>query len=138
MTSCSDVTSMSIKAMKEEIVCLGGSTDGCVQRADVVSRLLEARRLSENAMDEDEKQRQRRERGAAPPHTSRRAFSNCLERLGGLHQLRLREVWCACACACACVCVWVRAARVCLDTTVCVYAYAYYMCPHTTMSVSSS
>ena len=51
--------------MKEELVGLGGSTDGCVERADVVSRLLEARRLSENAMDEDEKVRQRRERAAA-------------------------------------------------------------------------
>ena len=49
-----DVTTMSIKAMKEELVDLGGSTDGCLERADVVSRLLEARRLSENTIDEEE------------------------------------------------------------------------------------
>ena len=34
---------MSIKAMKEELVSLGGSADGCLERAEVVSRLLEAR-----------------------------------------------------------------------------------------------
>ena len=34
---------MSIKAMKEELVSLGGSADGCLERAEVVSMLLEAR-----------------------------------------------------------------------------------------------
>ncbi len=34
---------MSIKAMKEELVSLGGSADGCLERAEVVSKLLEAR-----------------------------------------------------------------------------------------------
>jgi hypothetical protein len=38
-----DVTTMSIKAMKEELVSMGGSADGCLERAEVVSRLLEVR-----------------------------------------------------------------------------------------------
>ena len=49
MRQWQDVTTMSVKAMKEELVSLGGSADGCVERADVVSRLLEARRVSENS-----------------------------------------------------------------------------------------
>ena len=40
---------MSIRQMKEELVALGGSIDGCVEKADIVSRLLEARGLAESA-----------------------------------------------------------------------------------------
>ena len=43
VSSESNVTTMSIKNMKDELVRLGGSADGCVEKADVVSRLLEAR-----------------------------------------------------------------------------------------------
>jgi uncharacterized ferritin-like protein (DUF455 family) len=42
-----DVTTMSIKAMKEELSSLGGSAEGCIERADIVARLLEARGLAE-------------------------------------------------------------------------------------------
>ena len=44
-----DVTTMSIKAMKEELSSLGGSAEGCVERADIVARLLEARGLAESS-----------------------------------------------------------------------------------------
>ena len=41
MTSSPDVTTMSIDSMKEELVSLGDSVDGCVERTDTESRLLE-------------------------------------------------------------------------------------------------
>jgi len=44
-----DVTTMSIKEMKEQLAALGGSADGCVERADIVARLLEARGLAESS-----------------------------------------------------------------------------------------
>lgn len=44
-----DVTTMSIKGLKEELSSLGGSAEGCVERADIVARLLEARGLAESS-----------------------------------------------------------------------------------------
>jgi hypothetical protein len=120
---------MSMKAMKAELVGLGGSADGCLERPDVVSRLLEARRLAENAMDEDEKMRKRRDPAAPPPQTSRRAFSNYLERLGGLHQLRLRKVW---VWVWVCGCEQPESPLICC---MCVCTRVLYMCPHTTLCV---
>ena len=42
-TQSTDSMTMSIKEMKEELMCLGGNAKGCVERPDMQARLLEAR-----------------------------------------------------------------------------------------------
>ena len=42
-TSLRDIEEMSIRELNEELTALGGSADGCVEKADIVARLLEAR-----------------------------------------------------------------------------------------------
>ena len=43
-----DVTSMTVKEMKEELAALGGTAEGCVEKSEIVQRLLEARGLAES------------------------------------------------------------------------------------------
>lgn len=42
------MTTMTVKQMREEITALGGSAEGCVEKSDIVARLLEARGLAES------------------------------------------------------------------------------------------
>ena len=42
-TSLRDIEEMSIRELNEELTALGGSAEGCVEKADIVARLLEAR-----------------------------------------------------------------------------------------------
>ena len=43
-----DVTTMTVKQMREELTALGGSAEGCVEKSEIVARLLEARGLAES------------------------------------------------------------------------------------------
>ena len=51
MNSCArmaDVTTMTVKQMREELTALGGCAEGCIEKSDIVARLLEARCSAES------------------------------------------------------------------------------------------